>query len=322
MSMKKKNRGNVFVFLSMILALAVFLSGCGNSGDEESGSLSKGDASDKTVTDAMGHEVTVPAKPERILASYLEDPLVALGITPVAQWSVSNGIQDYLQTDLKGVPEISYDLPPEAVLKHDPDFIIIGASSQVQNGLYDQYSKIAPTYVLGEKVNGDWRETLLKIGDLLNKKDEAKRALEEYKQKADQEKEKLQKSVGDKSVAILWLTQKQFYAVDATRSSGAVLYEDLGLKEPQVLKDLPKKQNATWNPISLEKLAELDADYIFLVNSDKSSGTSILSNPVWKELPAVKSEHVYEMGPKSSWLYSGVIANKQIIEDVDKALIK
>ena len=53
---------------------------------------------ERTLTDAMGHEVEIPANPQHIIASYLEDNLVALGITPVAQWSVNDGagIQNYL----------------------------------------------------------------------------------------------------------------------------------------------------------------------------------------------------------------------------------
>ncbi len=60
------------------------------------------------VTDTLGNKVTVPAKPKRIIASYLEDYLVALGEKPVAQWTVGQGsIQDYLAKELKDVPTIS-----------------------------------------------------------------------------------------------------------------------------------------------------------------------------------------------------------------------
>ncbi|MGH2126119.1 ferrichrome ABC transporter substrate-binding protein, partial [Enterococcus faecalis] len=70
------------------------------------------------VTDTLGNKVSVPAKPKRIIASYLEDYLVALGEKPVAQWTVGHGcILDYLAIVLKDVPSISFDLPYEAVLK-------------------------------------------------------------------------------------------------------------------------------------------------------------------------------------------------------------
>jgi iron complex transport system substrate-binding protein len=128
---------------------------------------------EKTLKDALGNEVKIPATPQRIIATYLEDPLVALGVKPVAQWSVPNGIQDYLQNDLAGIPNIPYDLPFEAVTSFNPDLIIIASNSEVKDGKYEQYNKIAPTYILGDEINKDWRQALLKIGEVLNKNAES-----------------------------------------------------------------------------------------------------------------------------------------------------
>ncbi|WP_238594647.1 iron-hydroxamate ABC transporter substrate-binding protein [Caenibacillus caldisaponilyticus] len=319
-SPKMKSRFGVF-FIGLLI-LALLLAGCGKAGNSNESANDNAANKEKVVKDAMGHKVTIPAHPKRIIAPYLEDPLIVLGEKPVAQWSVANGIQDYLQAHLKNVPKINYNLPPEEVVSFNPDLIIVSSESLVQKGLYEKYSKIAPTYVLGDKTASDWRKTLLKLGELLNKSDQAKKALQDYDKKAAEAKEKLHQALGDKKVAILWLTQKQFYVVDPTRSSGAVLYHDLGLNVPKMVQDLPKDPNATWKPVSLEKLADLDADEIFLVNSDKGQGDTVLNNPVWKNLPAVKAGHVYEMSQKSSWLYSGLIANEQIIDDVEKALLK
>jgi iron complex transport system substrate-binding protein len=310
-------------FISL-LVIALFLTACGNTASYSgitSEETPQGTSSEKVVIDAMGHEVKIPANPQRIIASYLEDHLVTLGVTPVAQWSVATDIQDYLQTNLQGVPTINYDLPPEAVVSFNPDLIIIGSESSVQKGLYEQYSQIAPTYVLGDGVNKDWRKSLLKIGELLNKTDAAEQALKDYDKKAAAMKAQLQEAIGSKSAAILWLTQKKFYLVDETVSSGAVLYGDLGMKPPNLVADLDTK--GSWNPITLEKLAELNADAIFMVNSDKSTGTEdTLNSPIWKELPAVKAGHVYELSSSSSWLYSGVIAGEKIMDDVGKSLGK
>ncbi|MFC3341841.1 iron-hydroxamate ABC transporter substrate-binding protein [Paenibacillus abyssi] len=317
-----------------MLALAVFLAACGSNGNtpettpdntnqapsETPAAGEETAATEKTVQDAMGNEVTIPANPERVLAAYYEDQLVTLGVKPVAQWSVANGAQDYLESDLQGIPLINYDLPPEAVAGFNPDFIIIGSSFLVQNGLYDQYAKIAPTYVLGDELIKDWRATLLKIGELLNKTDEANAAIQAYDQKVADTKAKLEQAVSDKSAAILWLTQKQFYMVDGNLSSGAVLYRDLGMKQPNLITDLPEEAQATWNPVSLEKLAELDADYIFLVNSDSGQAAETLDSPIWKGIPAVKEGHVYEMSTKSSWLYSGAIAGQKVMDDLLSAL--
>ena len=40
-----------------------------------------------TLTDTLGRSVEMPNQPKRIIGSYLEDYLVALGEAPVAQWT-------------------------------------------------------------------------------------------------------------------------------------------------------------------------------------------------------------------------------------------
>jgi len=85
------------------------------------------------------------------------------------------------------------------------------------------------------------------------------------------------------------------------------------------VEEISKNATADWNQVSLEKLAELDADHIFLVNSDESA--PLFQEAIWKNLPAVKNNQVHTYDKKSSWLYNGPIANTQIVEDVKKALL-
>ncbi|WP_339314668.1 iron-hydroxamate ABC transporter substrate-binding protein [Paenibacillus sp. FSL R10-2734] len=330
----RKRFGSMKLTMVGLMVMVLFLSACGNNNSGNTSNAgtesttapaaeaTEAPAAPRTLTDAMGHEVTIPANPQRVLGSYLEDSLVTLGVTPVAQWSVPNGVQDYLSAELKDVPTISYDLPLEAVTSFAPDLILIPSESSVQNGIYDQLNKIAPTYVIGDELNQDWRKSLLKIGEILNKTTEAEQAIKDYEAKAAEAKEKLAGSIGKESVAILWLVQKNFYIVDETRSSGAVLYTDLGVTLPNLVTEIPAGTRATWNPISLEKLSELTADHIFLVNSDKTEGSEILDSAIWKGIPAVKAGNVHEMSSTSSWLYSGANAGTKIIDDVLENLVK
>ncbi|WP_310550469.1 ABC transporter substrate-binding protein [Paenibacillus glufosinatiresistens] len=321
--------------LAGVLMIALLASACGNSNNGSASSPAPAESpppataasaepqsAGKTVTDAMGHEVKIPANPQKVLASYLEDYLVTLGVTPVAQWSVPNGVQDYLSDKLSGVPTISYDLPLEAVISFAPDLILIGSESAVQNGLYDQYSKVAPTYVLGDETGKDWRKALTTIGGLLGRSGQAEAAIAEYDRKAADAKAKLAKAVSGQSAAVVWLVQKNFYLVDETQSSGSVLYRDLGLTPPNLVTDIPEANRASWNPVTLEKLAELKADHLFLVNSDKTEGSDVLNSAIWKGIPAVKAGHVYELEASSSWLYNGPTAGSQVIDDVLKFLVK
>ena len=277
----------------------------------------------KTLVDAIGNKVQVPVNPKRIIASYLEDHLVALGVTPVAQWSVNDGtsIQNYLQDALKDVPVIAHDLPFETVQSYAPDLILMESAAMVEGDKYAQYSKIAPTYVVDKEVNNDWRAELLQIGEVLGMKDQAEDVLKQYDEKIATVKAEIAKQGEMPSTAAIWLVGGSFFVVGENVSSGAVMYEDLGLKVPEVVKEISASATANWSAISLEKLVTLDADYIFLINSDGEK-PEVLSDKLWQSVPAVKAGHVYTYSPNESWLYSGAIANTQIIDDIQKVFTK
>ncbi len=296
----------------------------GAAENEEPEDESTTEATERTLTDAMGNEVTIPAEPKRVVASYLEDYLVALGITPVAQWSVREGedVQDYLQESLADVPTIPSDLPFEAVASFEPDLIIMDSASMVEGNKYDQYSRIAPTYVIGSAQNNDWRDELLEVGKVFGKEEEAEQVLADYEQKATEAKAQIQEQIGSESAAALWLFSNTFYIVSETLSSGDVMYGDLGLTAPNVVQEISANTETNWSEISLEKLAELDADHIFLINSDKGTGSEMLQQDIWQNIPAVQNGNIYEYESTASWLYTGPIANTQMIDNILKDLTK
>lgn len=314
-----------------LVALSLVLAGCSSTAgnvelaqDNRTKPIGEESSKERTLMDAMGHEVTIPVNPEYVIASYLEDNLVALGVTPVAQWSIHDGagVQDYLQSYLKDVPVIPHDLPFEVVTSFAPDLLIMNAADAVEGSKYEQYTKIAPTYVVDVENNGDWRDRLENVGRGVGKMDEAKQVLEAYEKKAEESKKMIQDAIGTESAAAIWLVNNNFFIVAENVSSGAVLYGDLGLTTPNVVKEISSTATGNWSAISLERLAELDADHIFLVNSDKGNGAEMLKDPVWKNIPAVKDGHIYEFGADTSWLYSGPIANTQIIDDVVESVTK
>ena len=171
--------------LSSILLLAGVLSACSPSSDKETATTANSTTSSNsthTVTDTLGHKVEIPNAPKRIIGSYLEDYLIALGEKPIAQWTVGSGsIQDYLQDDLKDVPTISYDLPYEKVLSFEPDLLLISSSATVEGGKYEQYSKIAPTYVVKNGTDVTWEEQLKDVGKALAKEKEAEKIISDIK---------------------------------------------------------------------------------------------------------------------------------------------
>lgn len=337
--MWRRNRNALALLLAVIMMTAM-LAGCGGNNTNNGGTQqpagetpageatpdpaqsSEEPATDRVLTDPLGHEVIVPAQPQRIIASYLEDHLLALGVKPVAQWAIGDSPMAYLQGELEGIPYVPWDLPFEAVTSHDPDLIIIGDENLIAEGKYESYAKIAPTYALGNEINSDWRKALLQIGEVLDKKAEAEQVLSDYEATAAAAKEAIADQYGAApSAAAIWLVSGTFWVVSDNQSSGDVLYQDLGFAVPETVKQISAGEGGVWKSISLEALATMEVDHIFLVNSDSATGSEALNDPVWQSIPAVQNGNVYTYGPESSWLYTGAIANRQIIEDVAESML-
>lgn len=303
------------IVLGTVSLLALFsLAACGQ------GSESKDTKNDvRTLTDAQDHKVEIPNKPKRIIASYLEDYLVALDEKPVAQWTVGEGkIQNYLQDKLKDIPTINYDLPYEDVLKFEPDLLLIGSNGSLEGGKYKEYAKIAPTYVVKNGDNVTWRDQLEDIGKVLAKEAKAKEVEKDYDQLVKKTKTDLKDKIEGKSAVVLWVTNNSAFMVADNRSSGQLLYQELGFEVPKLTKDISKKATADFSQVSLESLSQLDADYIFLVNSD--SGAAMFKDPLWSNIPAVKNNQLFEFDGESSWLYNGPIAYTKMVESIQTVL--
>ena len=303
------------IVLGTVSLLALFsLAACGQ------GSESKDTKNDiRTLTDAQDHKVEIPNKPKRIIASYLEDYLVALDEKPVAQWTVGEGkVQNYLQDKLKDIPTINYDLPYEDVLKFEPDLLLIGSNGSLEGGKYKEYAKIAPTYVVKNGDNVTWRDQLEDIGKVLAKEDKAKEVEKDYDQLVKKTKTDLKDKIEGKSAVVLWVTNNSAFMVADNRSSGQLLYQELGFEVPKLTKDISKKATADFSQVSLESLSQLDADYIFLVNSD--SGAAMFKDPLWSNIPAVKNNQLFEFDGESSWLYNGPIAYTKMVESIQTVL--
>lgn len=307
-----KNFKKIIAASSMLLAV-LSLAACGSNTD-----TSSSQSADKatTLTDAMGHEVEIPAAPKRIIGSYLEDYLTALDVTPITQWTVGGGSkQAYLDLD---VPLLNYDLPFEDVLKEEPDLLLMDSNAAVEGGKYEQYSKIAPTYVVKNGSDVTWRDRLNDVAQVLGKQDQAKKIISDYDDLVAKTKETYSDKIKGKSAAVIWVTNNSAFMVAEGRSSGDLLYNQLGFDVPNLTKEISKEATSDWSAVSLEKLAQLDADYLILVNSD--TGAAMFQDDIWKNIPAVKNGGLWEFGPETSWLYNGPIAYTKMVENIQDKL--
>lgn len=308
------------LYILIWIGIIIGLLGCANDETQDT----TDESSEKTVEDDMGHEVTIPDSPERIIAPYLEDELLTLDMKPIVQWSVHDGssIQAYLQEELDDVPTIPHDLPFEVVTGYNPDLIVLNSASLAESGKYENYSKIAPTFVVDSDSYDNWRERLKRVAELFGKEKEAEKKLSQYGQLIGDTKSQLHKHIGGESVAAIWVFQDEFFMVHQGKSSGQVLYQDLGLAVPEVVKDISESGEGDWLPVSLERLAELKADHLFIITDQIGDGKEAIQEEVFSNIPAVKKGNLYEYTREDSWLYSGYLANTQIIQDVSESLVE
>ncbi|WP_188455266.1 ABC transporter substrate-binding protein [Virgibacillus oceani] len=321
--MKTKSR---FIMIAILFVLALIVSACGND-DTKSGysdeKAESGGNSEVTIDSKMG-EVTIPADVERVLAPYHEDALLALGVTPVAKWAIGTSVQDYLEPQLEDVPSIEWNLPLEKVLEKTPELIILESNLDSYEGSVEDYQKIADaTYVMTEEVTDNWRKQVELFGKMLGKEEKAEEVLTSYDEKVANAKKKLSESIGDETIAAIWVAGDQFYLFEQNRHSAEVLYSELGINQPEFVKSLGEADLTQWNALSMEKLSELKADHIFLLALEGEQGIETLKNSkVWQSIPAAKNDHVYIMNDPSFWTNKGLIASEKTIDAVVDTLVK
>ena len=304
--------------LIMVLAvMMIAVYGCQNDNEEQNSGASDETGSVEALEDDAGNEVDVPENPERIVAPYLEDDILTLEEKPVVQWSVNDGgsIQDYLQEEgLEGLELIPHDLPFEVVASHEPDLILLSSSDFADDESYSNYSSIAPTFVVESGSYDDWRERLGRVSEIFGKEDMAEEKIDEYESLA----EEVRTGLPDETAMSVWKSGESYFISNADKSSGEVLYNDLGLGVPPVVEEVSEGNETPWIEISLESLAESEVDHIFFTGDEAGDAEEAFSEDVFQNIPAVENGNVYEYTGADSWLYSGYIANTQIIEDVEE----
>ncbi|MFJ9445428.1 ABC transporter substrate-binding protein [Kitasatospora sp. NPDC101235] len=318
--------------LAVTGAAALLLTGCGSSGSSSGSSTAASPAADaagggdgggkRTVKDATGKAVEVPAEPKRILTLTQEDldAVLALGVKPVG---ITNGQglaepPAYLKDKVQGVPVVGNLLQPvmDKVIAAKPDLILAGDMQDEQ--VLKQLREITPATLVTMAPTDDWKLAFRGIGNAVNKLDQANRVIGDYEAKAAKAGGEL---AGNKGAAVSivrwnptgpsWMEKKQF-------ASGVAL--DMGLTRPAAQ---DKDGNAHSPALSLEKLGEIDGDWLFLstlTDDGKAALKEVQSKPAYKELGAVKNNHTVTVDGSVWSTRGGPLAADVVIGDIVKAL--
>ncbi|MFD2329889.1 helix-turn-helix domain-containing protein [Cohnella sp. GCM10020058] len=252
----------------------------------------------------------------RIFAPFLEDYLVALGVTPILQFFHRGwGRQEYL--GLYDVPDFDIVGDDCMVLSsHRPDFILLNDGHRRWN--LEQCSRISPVFKIpfaGE----DWRLMLRSIGDVLGRQQEAAAAVERLERQIAEARVRLGGASAKASVAVLRISGQSIvlYGGGACGYTGPLLYRGLGLSEPDLVRRMASGVRRV--SLTLEALQELDADHLFVTFEGEGYGRELLDSSVWRSLPAVRAGRVYEVD-FLAWMNYGVLSHSRKISDVLQAM--
>lgn len=299
--------------LSCILGITV-LAGCGtgNTGENNSqdNNITESTESKKiqatgteqaestemvTVTDVRG-EVEIPAKPQCIVdLSGNSDILSILGYA-VAGTANSDAYDytrfpSYLEDTLAGAKILGYSMQDtmdvETVMNLNPDLIII---STVQEKMYEQLKEIAPTVMIQlEALN--WKDDIRTLSEVFGKEAEADAWIAAYEAKAEEAGAKIRNTYGEDRSYLAFLASGGQFFVFTGAGFGSVLYEDMGLAQPE---GMPEQSDISLPVVTYEGLAAIKADYIFLMATEEDQA-ELEGNAIWNTLPAVKNGQVAEL---------------------------
>jgi iron complex transport system substrate-binding protein len=295
----------------------------------------------RTVTDVEGTEVAVPVDPQRVvtLSEPTLDAVLALGVEPIG--TVAGRGQStapaYLADRAGDLPVLGGVAQPnyEAIGKARPDLILVDGTSINNNAdAMTALRQIAPTVYTGY-AGGSWRSNFTLVAEALNLADEGKAVVADY----DAHVAEVKKGLGDyagKTFSIVRWQGGSASLILKELPPGAAL-TDLGLARPA---NQDKNGRGHSEPVSLENLQDIDADYLFFgtlggssVDNPQAGGVadsaaadkalaSALDAPGFTQLKAYRDDHVIAVDGSAWTSTGGPILMNRIIDDVQKALVK
>jgi iron complex transport system substrate-binding protein len=283
---------------------------------------------EKRTLKHLGGETTIVGNPQKIavLDYRLADTLLAVGVKPYAMTTYLGETNlPYIDgKPLSGVIPLGDTANLEAVLQASPD-LIIGRTPELK--IYEQLSKIAPTLIIDYK--GDsWRQNFLETAGYVQREKEANQWLAEYDKKAASVRSEIAPYIKPgETFLYMRVLPKEIRIHSSKELFSATLFQDLKLTPVAGLDTIDRFQ-----PVSLEKLPDYNADHIFVevggpvIGGDKPAEQNMAAlsqSEVWKSLKAVKSNHVYTV---PQWVISDYpnIKNKslELIRDALKKASK
>lgn len=282
-----------------VAVLAMGLAACGGEAATAPKAAGSTQPSFRVIKHAMG-ETTIPTQPKRVVAldQSFVDAVLTLE-TPVVGYTTYRSIDDKLPDYLgdvvnaygkEAVPVGTLEQPSlEKIMSLKPDLIV---SAKVRHkDYYDKLSKIAPT-VFSETTGAIWKENLRLMGQALGKEDLADAKIKAFEERAAKIGAEIKEKDGKlPTVSVVRFAGEPTARLYVENSYSGVVLKDVGFPRPE---GQPADPTQIMVPISQERIAELDADHIFVSTyadpTAEEPKAKFLANPLWGKLKGTKHD--------------------------------
>jgi iron complex transport system substrate-binding protein len=326
---RRRHMTRIVVILLSLVIVTGGLVGCSNQpkinivskSSDSSEMPGKEAAFPRTYIDSKGNKIIIEKQPQRIamVAFPLVETMFALNAPPVAAPQVTvmsqwDSLKPYLAAnsliDLGSQTSINL----EKLLDVEPELII---GTRYNEEIYDELSKIAPVVLLDtQPLSLDWRSVPREIAKVIGKEQDAEARIAQLEWLIVQSRDKLL-PYQEETFAFLALADKGSFGIFGKQNYPAYFDDQsgLGLHAPN---GYPERTGR----ISLERLAELNPDHIFLmkVPGIEKKLEDLKGNSIWSALQAVKGGHVYFVD--RSGFTVGIVATEYGVKSVVKTLAK
>ena len=310
----------------LVLGLGVFGFTKLNSGSQNQQTQQEQSAEQTTVqiTDANGEKAELKKNPKRVVVfDYgVADILKNLGVDAVVGLPKNGKMPEILSnysddkyTNVGSLKETDF----EAVESLNPDLIIIGGR-QAED--IDSFKEIAPTVNLavdGQDYMNSFKSVVTDLGNLFDKQDEAKKAIDEIEAKI----EKVNKTVKEKGLtASVVMANEGNISAFSAKSRYGLIYNGLGFTEA----DKNIDDSTHGQQVSFEYFLENKADYVFVVDRGAITGkgdsaSKLFDNEVMNKTEVAKNGNIVYLNSVIWYTMTGGIeSTNQMIDEIADAI--